>query len=62
MDMVKNLASKVQNFDIKQVPREYNTDVYTLANNGFAFKINPKIKIPISIGINPIILIEDIKE
>lgn len=44
--MVKNLASKFQNIDIKQVPREDNIEVDGLDNLGSAFKIYPYIMTP----------------
>lgn len=54
------MASNFHDFDIKQVPREDNTEVYGLGNLGSTFKIHPNINILISYVIKP--AMEDTKE
>lgn len=55
LKILKNFASKFEDFYIKHVPREDNTKVNTLANLGSAFMIHPYIKIPICHLLRPVI-------
>jgi len=55
LEILKKLASDFENFSLTQVPREENTEAYTLANLGSSLRIPPETKIIITHIITPTI-------
>lgn len=50
--IVKNLASKFQDVDIKQVPREYNIEAYTVTNLVMPSRIIQKLRYHYHMSLN----------